>query len=66
MRKKEGLKKSDSIELSIVSKYDISAWEDEIKAKVGASALFWEDKKFKVKSEEKIKGKIFALSFKTH
>lgn len=64
LRKDNGLKKTDSIELSIVSDYSLKKWEKDIKAKVGASKVFFEDKEFPAKCEEKIKGKEFKIALK--
>ncbi|MDI6737455.1 MAG: isoleucine--tRNA ligase [Nanoarchaeota archaeon] len=64
LRKDNGLKKTDSIELSIVSDYSLKKWEKEIKAKVGASKLFFGDKGFTAKCEDKIKGRKFVLGIK--
>ncbi len=63
LRKKEGLKKSDSIKLSIVSKYNLEVWEDEIKEKVGALEISWKDEGYDTKVDVKIKGKEFLISF---
>ncbi|MBU2638431.1 MAG: isoleucine--tRNA ligase [Nanoarchaeota archaeon] len=64
LRKNNKLKKADSIELSIVSDVDLKKWEKEIASKVGASKLFFGDKGFAVKSEEKVKGKVFVVGMK--
>ncbi|MBN2458305.1 isoleucine--tRNA ligase [Candidatus Woesearchaeota archaeon] len=73
MRRKAGLRKEDSIRLSICAEKDlaegISAWKEDIKAKVGADELLLEssdvgpEKMFSTSSEEKIKGKKIVLSF---
>lgn len=65
MRKDIGLQKSDEIELCIVSDYNLKNWGKEIQAKVGAVALYFEDKKFGDKKDVEIKGKKFNISLKT-
>ncbi len=64
LRKKNKLKKADSIELSIVSDVDLKKWEKEIASRVGASRVFFSDKGFAVKSEEKVKGKSFVIGLR--
>ncbi|MEA3378796.1 MAG: isoleucine--tRNA ligase [Nanoarchaeota archaeon] len=64
LRKDKSLKKSDLIELMIVSDYDISDLSEEIKTKVGVSALFFEDKKFTIIEDFEIKNKKFKIGFK--
>jgi len=63
LRKESGLTKQDKIELSIESEFDLQNWGKEIKTKVGATALYFEDKGFKL-YEEKIKGKNFKIGLK--
>lgn len=63
LRKESGLKKKDKIELSIESEFDLKSWGEEIKTKVGATALYFENKGFKL-YEEKIKGKNFKIGIK--
>ncbi len=59
LRKSTGLVKNDSIELSIVGLDNLN--EDLIK-KVGASKVYYEDKKFKFKDEFEVKKKKFKIS----
>lgn len=63
MRKEHGLKKNDQIKLSVSSDYDLSNWGKEIKAKVGAGALFFSSEKYSVTDDFKVKGKEFKISF---
>ncbi len=63
LRKREGLKKEDRIKLVINSDYDISRFEAEIRNKVGASEVLFNDKLFKLSSKENIRGKEFSVSF---
>ncbi|RME55060.1 isoleucine--tRNA ligase [Candidatus Woesearchaeota archaeon] len=65
MRKQQGLTRDDKIEVSIVSNYDLSNWGKEIKTKVGAVALYFEDKGFEVSNEVEIKGENFKLALRT-
>ncbi|HII14724.1 MAG TPA: isoleucine--tRNA ligase [Nanoarchaeota archaeon] len=64
LRKKNGLRKQDEIELSIVSDYDLEQWGKEIKAKVGAKTMSFADKGFQNVHEEKIKDQNFRISFR--
>lgn len=63
LRKESGLKKRDKVELSIVSDFNLESWGKEIKAKVGATVLYFEDRGFKL-YEEKIRGKNFKIGLK--
>ncbi len=63
LRKKSGLKKFDKIKLAIQSNYDLSKWENSIKAKVGAESLIFEHKDYEQNSKELIKGESFNVSF---
>lgn len=62
LRKKAGLIRNDKIELSISSDYNLKDFEKEIKEKVGAKKIHFEDKNLKDKSEIDIKGKKFKIS----
>ena len=64
LRKKNGLTKSDSIELVISSDVNLNKWEKEIMAKVGAKKLHFEGEELAIKQEEKIKGRNFVISFR--
>lgn len=64
MRKDNGLKKNDAIEVSIVSNYSLSGWAKEISSKVGAKSIFFKDMGYPVKAEESIKGQTFSLALK--
>tara|TARA_Y100000310_G_scaffold341193_1_gene439576 strand:- start:432 stop:3452 length:3021 start_codon:yes stop_codon:yes gene_type:complete len=61
LRKKTGLIKSDVVELSIVGLDKLS---DDLIKKVGASKVYYEDKKFKSKDEFSVKNKKFKISLK--
>ena len=65
LRKKAKLTKSDKIDLCIISMYDLSSMEREIKEKVGAKTLSLKrtNKIYKFSSEETIKGKTFEIKF---
>jgi isoleucyl-tRNA synthetase len=63
LRKENGLKKRNHINLSIYSKYDISKFKNYIKEKVGASLLELKEMKYEVKDEAEIKGHKFKISF---
>ncbi|MBI2499449.1 isoleucine--tRNA ligase, partial [Candidatus Woesearchaeota archaeon] len=62
LRKKEGLKKENRINLVINSDYDISRFKNDILEKVGAKSLEFEGKVLKTSSKEEIKGKVFEIS----
>lgn len=62
MRKDQGLKKSDRINLSILSDYCLLDWGKEIKAKVGAGALSFSNKNYPIKDIFKVKDKEFKIS----
>lgn len=64
MRKDNGLKKNDHVEVSIVSDYSISAWAKEISSKVGAKSIFFTEMNYPLKSEETVKTKKFMLGMK--
>jgi len=64
MRKEEGLKKVDTIDLVLNSKYNLGEWLEEIRRKVGAKKIETTKKKLKVEDSFKIKGKSFYVSFK--
>jgi len=65
LRKKNGLKKEDRIELIINTNYDLSEYEEEIKDIAGASVLSFEklNKNYKFYSKEKIRDKEFDVLF---
>jgi isoleucyl-tRNA synthetase len=63
LRKEKGLKKKDSINLSVVSDYDLKKWEGYIKEKVGASILEFTDKAYENSQQFEIKSKKFKISF---
>ena len=65
LRKKASLVPSDEISLVIDSDYDISKFKSELKEKVGAVNLYFGtiDGEQEFSSEEKIKEKIFKISF---
>lgn len=63
LRKKNGLKVEDRIRLDIKSGFDLSDFEKEIKDKVGAKNLSFDENIYKINSKEKIKGVIFEISF---
>lgn len=63
LRKKEGLNRLERIKLSVYSDYDLSSWKEEIAKKVGAYEVSFDNKEYKAKAEEEIKGKKFAISF---
>ncbi|MBI4154097.1 isoleucine--tRNA ligase [Candidatus Woesearchaeota archaeon] len=66
LRREQGLKKSDAIELSIVGDLNLHNWGKEIQTKVGAKALYFADKGFSVNVSEEIKGKQVRISIKRH
>ena len=59
LRKKAELVKKDTIELSVVGLDKLS---DDLIKKVGASKVYYEDKKFKLVDEFKVKNKKFKIS----
>ena len=64
LRKKEGLKKENLIELAIKSSYNLSKFKEDIKTKVNAKDLDFDiKKKYKVNSKEKIKDNEFEIAF---
>jgi len=66
-RKKARLKMQDEIELAIITDYDLSKWEKELKQKVGAKKITITDSKlteeFEYKNQVEIKGKTFDIRF---
>jgi len=66
LRKKEGLKKENLIELAIKSDYDLRKVKDDIKIKVNAKSLDFEKKgAYKVNVRERIRDQEFEISFNT-
>jgi len=63
LRKKNGLKMEDKIVLSILSDYDISKFKKQILDKVGAKSLDFKAKYYEINIEEKIKDRLFMISF---
>ena len=57
------MEKKDRIKLFIDSKFDLSKFADEIKDKVGAESLEFEEHKGEYSSKEKIRDKEFVISF---
>ncbi len=64
MRKDNGLKKKDEVEVSIASDYQLSGWVKEISSKVGAKSIFFKEMGYPIKAEEKVKGRIFSIGLK--
>ncbi len=63
LRKEKGLKKKDTINLSISSDYSIEKFKKYIQEKVGASVLEFKEMNYENKDECKIKGNNFKISF---
>ena len=64
MRKDNGLKKNDAVDVSISSDYSLSGWAKEISSKVGAKSIFFTEMNYPLKAEETIKGRKFVLGMK--
>ncbi len=63
LRKKYGLDIKDRISLCISSEVDLKDFEEEIMNKVGANKVEFNGKQFKITTKEKIKEKLFEISF---
>jgi len=63
LRKSNGLKKKDMINLSIDSKYNLTIFKKYIKEKVGASVIEFKNMDYKIKDEFEVKGHKFKISF---
>ncbi|MBI5871953.1 isoleucine--tRNA ligase [archaeon] len=61
LRKSNGLKKNDKINLAIVSAYGLSKNADEIKKKVNAKKIGFKEKNYGAKENCKIKDKEFSI-----
>ncbi|MEK6940585.1 MAG: isoleucine--tRNA ligase [Nanoarchaeota archaeon] len=61
LRKKTKLKKDDRIKLYIYGEYDLEDWKEEIKERVGATEINFEQYETKYKSREKIKDYEFTI-----
>jgi len=63
LRKKKGLKVKDRVFLDINSDFDLSSFKNEIRSKVGAKKVTFNEKKYGILSIEKIKGRSFEIGF---
>ena len=63
LRKEKGLKKKDTINLSISSDYSVEEFKKYIQEKVGASVLEFKEMNYENKDECKIKDNNFKISF---
>ncbi len=63
LRKKNKFDKKDRIKLNIQSDYNISKFSKEIKERVGAKEISFDEKKYKISSKVEIKDEEFEISF---